>query len=75
MAQDLPGGKKGAGILRTKPNMHWKKDRGKEPIRAQAQFPWFWMNGKFTAERVNDVHLRIADKRAARAETGANTDD
>ena len=75
MAQDLPGGKKGAGILRAKPNIHWKKDRGKEPACDRGQYPWFWMNGEFTGERVNDVHLRIADKRAARAERGAATDD
>lgn len=66
MAQDLPGGKKGTGILRAKPNIHWKKDRGKEPTRGQGQFPWLWENGKFTGERINDVHLTIADKRAAR---------
>lgn len=66
IAQDLPGGKKGVGILRAKPNIHWKKDRGKEPTRDQAQFPWFWKNGKFTGERVNDVHLTNAEKRAAR---------
>ena len=65
MAQDLPGGKKGAGILRAKPNIHWKKDRGKEPVREQAQFPWFWENGKFTGERVNEVHLTLAEKRGA----------
>ena len=75
MAQDLPGGKKGAGILRTKPSIHWKKDRGKEPTRGRGQYPWFWVNGEFTGERVNDVHLGIADKRAARAERGAATDD
>ena len=75
MAQDLPGGKKGAGILRAKPNIHWKKDRGKEPTRDQRQYPWFWMNGKFTGERVNDVHFGIADKRASRAESGATTVD
>ena len=75
MAQDVPGGKKGAGILRAKPNIHWKKDRGKEPARDLGQYPWFWLDGKFTGERVNDVHLRIADKRAARAESGAPTDD
>ena len=74
MAQDLPGGKKGAGILRAKPNIHWKKDRGKEPARDEGQYPWFWVNGEFTGERVNDVHLGIADKRAARAERGAATD-
>ena len=75
MAQDLPDGKRGAGILRAKPHIHWKKDRGKEPLRDRAQFPWFWKNGKFTGERVNDVHLRIAEKRAARAERRADTDD
>ena len=31
MAGGLAGGKKGAGILRAKPNVHWRKDRGKEP--------------------------------------------
>ena len=50
------GGKKGAGLLRAKPNLHWKKDRGKEPrklrakrrrdppreIRPKTDFPWFW---------------------------------
>ena len=65
MAQDLPGGKKGAGILRAKPNIHWKKDRGKEPMRDQAQFPWFWKTGKFTGERVNDMHLTNAEKHVA----------
>ena len=66
MALDLPGGMKRAGILRAKPNIHWRKDRGKEPLRDQAQFPWFWKNGKFTGERVNDVHLTNGEKRAAR---------
>lgn len=44
LARDIAGGKKGAGILRTKPNITWgpKADRGKEPIRAKAEFPWFW---------------------------------
>lgn len=66
MAQDIPGGKKGAGILRAKPNIHWKKDRGQEPVRDEKQFPWFWSNGKFTGERVNDVHLSNAEKQKAR---------
>ena len=66
MAHDLSGGKKGAGILRAKPNIHWKKDRGKEPVCEQAQYPWFWENGKFTGERVNDAHFTLAEKRAAR---------
>jgi len=50
MADDIPGGKKGAGILRAKPNIKWNKDRGKEPTRDQDQFPWFWKDGNFTGE-------------------------
>ena len=65
MAQDIPGGKKGAGILRVKPNVHWKKDRGKEPVREQSQYPWFWRRGKSTGERINDLHFTVAEKRAA----------
>ena len=73
MAQEIPSGKKGAGILRAKPNIHWKKDRGKEPVREQEQFPWFWNSDKFTGERVNDVHLAIAEKRAARDREGGES--
>ena len=71
LAGDIPGGKKGAGILRAKPNIHWKKDRGKEPqsLRDQKEFPWFWNGGNFTGERVNHVHLTIAEKHAARDRT------
>ena len=38
------GGRKGAGLLRWKPNIHWRKDRGKEPqsLRPKVDFPWFW---------------------------------
>ena len=38
------GGRAGAGILRWKPNIAWKKDRGKEPegLRPREDFPWFW---------------------------------
>jgi len=38
------GGRKGAGILRTRPNITWKKDRGKEPesLRPREAFPWFY---------------------------------
>ena len=57
LATDLPGGKKGAGLLRTKPNIKWDKDRGKEPQRDKAEFPWFWNGSTFTGDRVNDVHL------------------
>ncbi len=42
LAKDM--GKKGAGLLRTKPNIKWDKDRGKEPAsqRPKADYPWFW---------------------------------
>ena len=38
------GGRAGAGVLRWKPNISWKKDRGKEPRepRPRDDFPWFW---------------------------------
>ena len=38
------GGRKGAGILRVKPNVKWGKDRGKEPQkpRPREDFPWFY---------------------------------
>jgi hypothetical protein len=37
-------GRSGAGILRWKPNVTWRKDRGKEPesLRPREAFPWFW---------------------------------
>ncbi|MCY4462295.1 MAG: hypothetical protein OXC26_18165, partial [Albidovulum sp.] len=65
MAQDIPGGKKAAGILRVKPNVHWKKDRGKEPVREQSKYPWFWRGDKFSGERINDLHFTVAEKRTA----------
>ena len=88
MAVDMPGGRKGAGILRTKPNIHWRKDRGKEPLtlgarskppwlqdddwdpdddtelRPSDDYPWFWPDGEFTGDRVNDIHLGLAEKSA-----------
>ena len=66
MAEDLPGGKKGAGILHTKPNIKWNKDRGKEPMRDKEQFPWFWSNDNFTGDRVNDKHWTKEQKLTAR---------
>ncbi len=89
MAEDIPGGKKGAGILRSRPNLHWRKDRGKEPLtrgkrskppwleddawdpdddkelRPREEFPWFWRNGEFTGDRINDLHLTMAHKQRA----------
>ena len=77
LAQDLPGGKKGAGILRTKPNIKWEKDRGKEPVRDKAEYPWFWgwdgvaqdfagVGKEPDGNRWNDCHYSSAAKKAAR---------
>ena len=66
MADDIPGGRRGAGILRYRPKIHWRKDRGREPANDANRFPWFWSNGEFTGDRVNDVHLNLEQKREAR---------
>ena len=50
--------KKGAGILRDKPNIKWTKDRGKDVESA----PWYH---RFKGERINDHHLTIEEKRAS----------
>ena len=44
MASDVPGARKGSGVLRYPPNAKWKKDRGKEveSMRPVEEFPWFW---------------------------------
>jgi len=57
-----------AGVLRKRLNIKWGVDRGREPeeLRPRDEFPWFWEDGKFTGKRVNNVHLTIAEKRAAR---------
>ena len=60
------GGKKGAGILRAKPNIKWEKDRGKEPQRLKKDFPWFWNGSECTGDRVNDVHLTREKKEGAK---------
>ena len=56
-----------ADILRKKPNIKWTKDRGKEPQRDKAEYPWFWDGNSFTGDRLNDIHLTIAEKHKARA--------
>ncbi len=51
--------KKGAGILREKPNINWNKDRGKDVESA----PWYPL---FKGDRINDHHLSLAEKSSAR---------
>jgi hypothetical protein len=55
-----------AGILRKNPNVKWSKDRGKEQERDKTDYPWFCEDGEFVGDRVNDVHLTIDKKNAAR---------
>jgi hypothetical protein len=64
-----------AGVLRKNPKVNWGKDKGKEPQRDKAEFPWFWgwdeeapdWHGgrQFTGERYNDCHYSAAAKRNA----------
>jgi hypothetical protein len=51
--------KRDAGVLRDKPNVQWTKDRGKDVSSA----PWF---DTFNGYRMNDHHLSLAEKKAAR---------
>ena len=48
-----------AEVLRDTPNIHWRKDRGRDVASA----PWY---GKFNGERVNDHTLTLDEKRGAR---------
>jgi len=62
-------GKKGAGLLREKPKIKWTKDRGKDPSEA----PWYRLGleyGGKEGDRINDHHLSLAEKQAARREAG-----
>lgn len=57
--------KKGAGVLRDKPNIHWKKDRGTDVESA----PWYHLGpayGGKEGDRINEHHLTLAEKHAAR---------
>ncbi|HHP5490294.1 BREX-1 system adenine-specific DNA-methyltransferase PglX [Aeromonas hydrophila] len=58
-------GKKGAGILRFKPNINWNKDRGNDVATA----PWYTLGlqyGEKEGARINDHYLSLAEKRDAR---------
>jgi hypothetical protein len=59
-------GKRGAGVLRDKPkSLHWEKDRGSDVPSA----PWYELglqHGGKVGDRINDHHLTLAEKRAAR---------
>lgn len=51
--------KKGAGVLRDKPNIKWDKDRGKD----LETDPWYSV---FGGDRINDYHLTLKEKQTAR---------
>ena len=56
-----------AGVLRWKPNINWKKDRGKDVESA----PWYELGleyGGNKGDRINDHHLTLEGKQAAREE-------
>ena len=62
-------GKRGAGVLRDRPNVKWDKDRGSDVPSA----PWFELGLKYggkVGDRINDHHLTLDEKRAARAKHG-----
>lgn len=56
-----------AGILRKNPKINWNKDRGKDPVSA----PWYSL---FKGDRINDHHLTLAEKRAAREAASRRSD-
>lgn len=63
LARDVS--KKGAGILRFKPNIKWTKDRGKDVESA----PWYSLGLEYDegeGARINDHHLTLEEKRKAR---------
>ena len=43
-------------------------------IRPSDAYPWFWHDDVFAADRVNDVHLTIAERHMARSESPRETD-
>jgi hypothetical protein len=63
-------GKRGAGVLRDRPkSLHWEKDRGSDVTSA----PWYELGlqyGGKAGDRINDHHLTLDEKRAARVKLG-----
>jgi hypothetical protein len=68
-------GKRGAGLFRAVSLKLKDKDRGNEPRRPKADYPWFWCAEKpgtdpqggeeFVGSRWNSVHLTLARKKEA----------
>ena len=71
-----------ADILRKRVKIKWDKDRGKEPMRNKAEFPWFWgwdearqdfagVGNAPDGNRWNNCHYSLAAKQAAKASQAA----
>ncbi|MEE1982157.1 Eco57I restriction-modification methylase domain-containing protein [Shewanella xiamenensis] len=63
LAKDV--GKKGAGVLRSAPKINWNKDRGSDVESA----PWYHLGVEYggnEGDRINEHHLTLAEKKAAR---------
>ena len=58
MAEDIPGGKKGAGVLRAKPKIAWKKDRGGEVLRPVKRSKPPWLQDDEVTDVDEDHELR-----------------
>ncbi len=76
LTTDLSRSNRGAGVFRSKVNLKWEKNKGKDPVRPKADFPWFWTwdektqnfagGAEFDGNRWNDLHYTTAFKQAAR---------
>ena len=87
-ARPLAARAKDACILRATPKIHWRKDRGKEPAREKAGYPWFWSRdpdapahrvdfpggADFDGNRWNDLHYTRAAREAARTRAAEGED-
>ena len=71
-----------ADILRKRVKIKWDKDRGKEPMRSKAEFPWFWgwdearqdfagVGQEPDGNRWNNCRYSLAAKQAAKASQAA----
>ena len=71
-----------ADILRKRVKIKWDKDRGKEPVRSKAEFPWFWgwdearqdfagVGTEPDGNRWNNCRYSLAVKQAAKASQAA----
>jgi hypothetical protein len=66
--------KKGAGVLRDKPNVKWGKDRGKDVASA----PWYYLGPEYggkEGDRINGHHLTLEEKRKARSMKGGTNEN